>query len=100
MEQKTHTITRQREADLEADIYETGDLDGSTTCISEPSTLYHITKRSFDILLALIGILVLMPLFLVIALSIKLDDGGAVLHFREIIGLHNRRFFALKFRTM
>ena len=34
------------------------------------------------------------------AVSIKLDDGGPILHFREIIGQHGRRFFALKFRTM
>ena len=100
MEQKTQTITQQRERDLEAVISETGDLDVSVSDSSEPSALYYVTKRSLDILLALIGIIVLIPLFLVIALCIKLNDGGAVLHFREIIGLHNRRFFAFKFRTM
>jgi len=41
-----------------------------------------------------------MPVLLVIALCIKLDDGGSILHFREIIGKNGRRFFALKFRTM
>ena len=29
-----------------------------------------------------------------------MDDGGDILHFREIIGKHGRRFYALKFRTM
>jgi len=100
MEQKTQTITQQREVDLEAGIQETCVLDVSAGSSHEPSALYHITKRFLDILLALTGIIVLMPLFLVIALCIKLDDGGEILHFREIIGLHNRRFFALKFRTM
>jgi lipopolysaccharide/colanic/teichoic acid biosynthesis glycosyltransferase len=41
-----------------------------------------------------------MPLFLIIALIVKLEDGGAVVHRREIIGFHGQRFFALKFRTM
>jgi len=50
--------------------------------------------------MSLVGIIFLLPVFLIIALCIKLDDGGPILHFREIIGQHGRRFFALKFRTM
>ena len=100
MDQKTQTITQQRAAYLEADLHETGVLDVSVISGHESSTLYRITKRLFDILLALIGILVLIPLFFVIALCIKLDDDGDIFHFREIVGLHNRRFHALKFRTM
>ncbi|MDQ2902183.1 MAG: sugar transferase [Ktedonobacteraceae bacterium] len=72
----------------------------STSIVHEPSTLYYIAKRVVDIALALFGILAFMPVFLVIALCIKLDDGGEVLHFREIIGYRGQRFFALKFRTM
>ncbi len=72
----------------------------STSIVREPSTLYYALKRVADIALALFGILVLMPVLLAIALCIKLDDGGKVLHFREIIRYRGRRFFALKFRTM
>src|SRR5262249_4180994 len=36
----------------------------------------------------------------VIALCIKIDDRGPVLHFREIVGMHGKRFRPLKFRTM
>jgi lipopolysaccharide/colanic/teichoic acid biosynthesis glycosyltransferase len=42
----------------------------------------------------------MLPIFLIVAVCIKLDDGGEVLHFREIIGRHGQRFHALKFRTM
>ena len=76
------------------------DTEPLTTIIREPSLLYFIAKRLIDIVLALIGILVLFPVFVTIAVYIKLDDGGKVLHFREIIGKHGRRFYALKFRTM
>ncbi|HET7637123.1 MAG TPA: sugar transferase [Ktedonobacteraceae bacterium] len=72
----------------------------STGIVREPSILYHVSKRIIDILLSFFGILVLIPVFLIIAIYIKLDDGGNILHFREIVGLHGRRFYALKFRTM
>ncbi len=66
----------------------------------KPSALYNISKRLSDIVLASIGSLLCLPIFLVIAICIKLDDGGSVLHFREIVGFGGQRFFALKFRTM
>lgn len=72
----------------------------SVDIVSEPSIFYYLVKRTLDVLFSLIGIILLMPIFLVIALSIKLDDGGSVFHFREIIGKNSRRFYALKFRTM
>ena len=72
----------------------------SVSIVREPSVLYHFTKRFLDVVLSAFGILVLIPAFLIIAICIKLDDGGDVFHFREIIGQHGRRFFALKFRTM
>ena len=68
--------------------------------IHKPSILYFVSKRCIDISLSIFGIIVLMPVLLIIALCIKIDDGGPVLHFREIIGEKGRRFYALKFRTM
>jgi len=65
-----------------------------------PSRFYYIAKRLIDIVVAVFGLIILMPVFLVIAICIKLDDGGNILHFREIIGHQGKRFFALKFRTM
>jgi len=68
--------------------------------VHEPSQLYFLAKRFIDISLSVFGIIALMPVLLIIALCIKLDDGGSILHFREIIGKNGRRFYALKFRTM
>jgi exopolysaccharide production protein ExoY len=77
------------------------DADGlSVLPIREPSWMYAVSKRALDIVISLLGIVALLPVFLLVALYIKLDDGGPVLHFREIIGMHGRRFYALKFRTM
>ena len=66
----------------------------------ESTALFCFLKRLIDIVFALLGIILLTPVFLIVAGSVKLNDGGEIFHFREIVGLHNRRFFALKFRTM
>lgn len=100
MEHPTKTILRQQERLEDTPITETVLSQVSATIDHEPSALYYVTKRLIDIILSLSGILVLVPVFLVIALCIKREDGGSVLHFREIIGLHRQHFFALKFRTM
>ena len=72
----------------------------SPSIVREPSAFYYVTKRTIDIVLAVLGIIALIPVFLIIAVCIRLDDGKDILHFREIIGKNGRRFYALKFRTM
>jgi lipopolysaccharide/colanic/teichoic acid biosynthesis glycosyltransferase len=66
----------------------------------DPSLFYSASKRLLDIVFATLGIVVLLPVFLVIAIAIKLEDGGSILYFREMVGLCGRRFTMLKFRTM
>lgn len=57
-------------------------------------------KRAFDIVVSGSALLLLSPLLLVVAIAIKLDSRGAVLFRQERIGLGNRRFMILKFRSM
>lgn len=57
-------------------------------------------KRSFDIFWSGIGIVLLSPLFLVIALLIKLDSSGPIFFRQERIGLFGKKFQIHKFRTM
>lgn len=57
-------------------------------------------KRLMDILGALVGLIVLSPLFAAIAVAIKLDSRGPVLFLSERIGLHGRKFQMVKFRSM
>lgn len=59
-----------------------------------------IVKRVFDIVAALIGLLLLAPLFLVLAVLIKRDSPGPVFFWGQRIGRHGRLFRILKFRTM
>lgn len=58
------------------------------------------SKRVFDLGFATLGLVLLAPLFFVIALLIKLDDGGPVFFLQERVGYRGRRFKIWKFRTM
>jgi|SRR5579863_8095226 len=103
MKQTTETIVQHKVIGQDTEVMGTAVLKTDTISTSidhEPSALYYISKRFIDILLSIIGIIVLVPLFLIIAICIKLEDGGDILYFREIIGYQHQRFFALKFRTM
>ncbi len=57
-------------------------------------------KRIFDILGSLIGIVVLMPIMLIIAVLIKFDSPGPVIFKQNRITQYGRQFKILKFRTM
>ena len=59
-----------------------------------------VSKRLFDLLIASLGTLCLSPLFIIVAILIKLDSPGPVLFRQERIGRGLRPFFIYKFRTM
>jgi len=57
-------------------------------------------KRLFDAVLSGAGLLVSAPLWCVIPIAIKIEDGGPVFFPQERVGLDGRVFRALKFRSM
>ncbi len=57
-------------------------------------------KRVFDFTCSFLGLLLLLPLFLCVALWIKLDSGGKVFYRQLRVGRYNSDFFLYKFRTM
>jgi lipopolysaccharide/colanic/teichoic acid biosynthesis glycosyltransferase len=57
-------------------------------------------KRSIDLTLASLGLLLLMPLLGIIALAILIDNPGPVFYKSERIGKNNQPFWMYKFRTM
>jgi lipopolysaccharide/colanic/teichoic acid biosynthesis glycosyltransferase len=60
----------------------------------------HVPRRVFDTVCAFAGLAILVPLFAIIALAIKLDDGGPVFYFQFRVGKGLRKFRLLKFRSM
>jgi len=57
-------------------------------------------KRAFDIVVALAGLMVLWPALLVLALAVRLESPGPVLHWSRRVGRYNRIFRMPKLRTM
>ena len=62
--------------------------------------MYSIIKRLGDIFLSLIGVIILCPLFIIIAIAIKLDSEGPVVFKQKRFGRYKKSFYVLKFRTM
>lgn len=59
-----------------------------------------IFKRSFDIVVSLIMLLILSPVFLVLAIAIKLDSKGPVFYRQVRVTQYGKEFCIFKFRTM
>ena len=59
-----------------------------------------VLKRAFDFTFALLGLVILSPLLLLLAIVVKLDSPGPALYAQERVGLSGRRFKMYKFRTM
>lgn len=59
-----------------------------------------LSKRLFDLFFVIPGLLLLAPVLLLIALLIKVKDGGDVLFKQIRVGKHGNNFEVLKFRTM
>ncbi len=63
-------------------------------------TLYRLIKRLFDLLVSLIGLLVLSPLLLILALLVRVNLGSPVLFCQPRPGYKGRIFKLYKFRSM
>lgn len=71
-------------------------------CITDmPMSDFQLTvKRTFDIVASAIGLIILSPLLLGIAIAVKVGSKGSIIYKQERIGHYGRPFRILKFRTM
>lgn len=77
-----------------------GHLDAVGDSTYHPGFYEKYVKRAVDIILSFGGLVVLSPVFLVIAVAIKIDDPGPVLFTQKRLG-RNKEYFKLhKFRSM
>jgi len=67
---------------------------------SAPDPFYLFIKRTIDIVLSFIGIIVTSPIMLVMAISIKAYDGGPVFYRQTRLTKDGKEFQLIKFRTM
>ncbi len=81
----------------------TNDILGYTLIdLSSPrlSDFSQNIKRTFDIIISLVGLILLLPFLLIVAVFVKLDSKGPVFYSQERIGRHHIPFRIVKFRTM
>ena len=57
-------------------------------------------KRAMDILISIVALIALLPVFAIVALIIKKTSPGPIFYLQERIGLHNKPFQIIKFRSM
>ena len=67
---------------------------------NERKPMYKVVKMAADRILALLGLTILSPLFLVLMLAIRLDSRGPIFFRQKRVGIHKKHFMILKFRTM
>ncbi len=60
----------------------------------------RIIKRGLDVVLALIGLALLLPMLILVAIAIKMDSPGPVFFIQNRVGRGNRLFGIYKFRSM
>ncbi len=68
--------------------------------VFEPKLQQRALKRLFDIVSSAVALWLLLPLFLVVALLVKVTSRGPAFFKQQRVGLHGRRFNMLKFRSM
>ena len=64
------------------------------------SAIYNMSKRTLDIIASTLGLIILSPILLVVAILIKLESKGPAIFSQKRIGLNKKEFKMYKFRSM
>jgi len=80
------------------------DLDRRTTTVVVPQRsshrIHHLLKRSFDVVASTLGLIVLSPLLLLIAMTVAATSPGGAFFVQRRVGLNGKPFPMIKFRSM
>ena len=85
---------------FDEEIYENDITIDLSNVANKASALYSISKRTMDIVSSLVGLILLSPLFLLVAILIKLDSKGPIIFKQIRIGKNSKPFYIYKFRSM
>ena len=86
---------------MKADILTFKTVESKTETVTvNNSMVYRFIKRTSDIILSLLALIILSPVFLVTAIAIKMEDGEPVIFTQDRSGLNNKTFKMYKFRSM
>jgi exopolysaccharide biosynthesis polyprenyl glycosylphosphotransferase len=82
------------------EVDQIGALPVITLFRSPLSHVARVVKRASDLVIAILAIVVFSPIWLIVALLIKLDSSGPIFYKQERVGMDGRIFLCFKFRTM
>jgi exopolysaccharide biosynthesis polyprenyl glycosylphosphotransferase len=85
---------------LEAEVAQLGPISSLNLTRRPLSPLQRAEKRMFDIALASLALVLLSPLFAIVALLIRFDSAGPVFFLQRRYGFNQELFRIVKFRTM
>ena len=68
--------------------------------MKENKKFYYIIKRLLDIFFSFIFLVISIPIFIIVAILIKIEDGGSVFYKQERVGYKRKKFNCYKFRSM
>ncbi|WP_069650409.1 sugar transferase [Caloranaerobacter ferrireducens] len=60
----------------------------------------RIIKRTLDIIISLLGIIITLPIMIIVSIAIKLDSKGDIIYKQERLTVGEKKFYLYKFRTM
>jgi lipopolysaccharide/colanic/teichoic acid biosynthesis glycosyltransferase len=81
-------------------MYQTLQKKKKSLFVSFEKYLFRIGKRTLDIVVSSIFLLIFSPLLMLISIIIKVSDGGPIIYKQKRAGLHNSDFWIYKFRSM
>jgi lipopolysaccharide/colanic/teichoic acid biosynthesis glycosyltransferase len=67
---------------------------------NQNSRMYSIFKRTFDLSISIVGLLIIFPLFVVIIIFLQFTGESEIFYFQERMGVNNKVFHIYKFATM
>jgi exopolysaccharide biosynthesis polyprenyl glycosylphosphotransferase len=102
-EKRISLYTLSGQTDVAVSHHEAGSFAGLPLARVQDASLhplYAVVKRFMDIVVSLIVLVVVLPLWVAVAVAIKVTSPGPVFFVQTRIGLHGKTFRIIKFRTM
>ncbi len=65
-----------------------------------PKPVYEVCKRIFDVVMSVFALVALSPLFLIVGIAVKLEDGGKIIYKQTRLTKNGKEFGMYKFRSM
>ncbi|GAA0707292.1 sugar transferase [Paraclostridium ghonii] len=85
---------------LDSEIKGNNDLEINKDKFGNKKYFYEIYKRILDVISSLLGLIIGLPIMLVVAILIKIEDQGPVFYNQERLGKNEKKFLVYKMRSM